>query len=60
MSEQHSLGEWQPDRNLAMELVRATEAAAIRSGEGVTIFGAAIRSPVTSPRTTSPGRVRAT
>ena len=31
MSEQHSLGEWQPDRNLAMELVRATEAAAIRA-----------------------------
>lgn len=31
MSEQHSLGDWQPDRNLAMELVRATEAAAIRA-----------------------------
>ena len=31
MTESHSLGTWQPDRNLAMELVRATEAAAIRA-----------------------------
>ena len=31
MTESHSLGNWQPDRNLAMELVRATEAAAIRA-----------------------------
>ncbi len=31
MSTQASLGNWQPDRNLAMELVRATEAAAIRA-----------------------------
>ena len=31
MSEPHTLGDWQPDRNLAMELVRATEAAAIRA-----------------------------
>ena len=31
MTEPHSLGEWQPDRNLAMELVRATEAAAMRA-----------------------------
>ncbi|MFT4232308.1 MAG: class II fructose-bisphosphatase [Leucobacter sp.] len=31
MTEPVSLGEWQPDRNLAMELVRATEAAAIRA-----------------------------
>lgn len=31
MTEPSSLGEWQPDRNLAMELVRATEAAAMRA-----------------------------
>lgn len=31
MTEPHSLGDWQPDRNLAMELVRATEAAAMRA-----------------------------
>ncbi|MGJ0202801.1 class II fructose-bisphosphatase [Leucobacter sp. gxy201] len=31
MTEPVSLGEWQPDRNLAMELVRATEAAAMRA-----------------------------
>jgi fructose-1,6-bisphosphatase II len=31
MTEANSLGEWQPDRNLAMELVRATEAAAMRA-----------------------------
>ena len=31
MTEPNSLGEWQPDRNLAMELVRATEAAAMRA-----------------------------
>lgn len=31
MTEPRSLGDWQPDRNLAMELVRATEAAAIRA-----------------------------
>lgn len=31
MNEPVSLGDWQPDRNLAMELVRATEAAAIRA-----------------------------
>ncbi|MEJ6489059.1 class II fructose-bisphosphatase [Leucobacter sp. USCH14] len=31
MTEPDSLGEWQPDRNLAMELVRATEAAAMRA-----------------------------
>lgn len=31
MTEPLSLGDWQPDRNLAMELVRATEAAAIRA-----------------------------
>lgn len=31
MTEPVSLGDWQPDRNLAMELVRATEAAAIRA-----------------------------
>lgn len=31
MMELQSLGNWQPDRNLAMELVRATEAAAIRA-----------------------------
>ncbi|MBK0417856.1 class II fructose-bisphosphatase [Leucobacter sp. CSA1] len=31
MTEPHSLRTWQPDRNLAMELVRATEAAAIRA-----------------------------
>ena len=31
MTEPTSLGEWQPDRNLAMELVRATEAAAMRA-----------------------------
>ncbi len=31
MTEHDSLGTWQPDRNLAMELVRATEAAAIRA-----------------------------
>lgn len=31
MTESRSLGDWQPDRNLAMELVRATEAAAIRA-----------------------------
>lgn len=31
MVQPDSLGEWQPDRNLAMELVRATEAAAMRA-----------------------------
>ncbi|WP_449277948.1 class II fructose-bisphosphatase [Leucobacter sp. GX24907] len=31
MTQPDSLGNWQPDRNLAMELVRATEAAAIRA-----------------------------
>ena len=31
MTEPLSLGDWQPDRNLAMELVRATEAAAMRA-----------------------------
>ncbi|MBC9943115.1 class II fructose-bisphosphatase [Leucobacter sp. cx-328] len=31
MNEPVSLGDWQPDRNLAMELVRATEAAAMRA-----------------------------
>ncbi|GAB2560508.1 class II fructose-bisphosphatase [Leucobacter ruminantium] len=31
MTEPVSLGDWQPDRNLAMELVRATEAAAMRA-----------------------------
>ena len=31
MTQPESLGDWQPDRNLAMELVRATEAAAIRA-----------------------------
>ncbi|MBP1325740.1 fructose-1,6-bisphosphatase II [Leucobacter exalbidus] len=31
MTEPRSLGDWQPDRNLAMELVRATEAAAMRA-----------------------------
>lgn len=31
MNEPNSLRTWQPDRNLAMELVRATEAAAIRA-----------------------------
>ena len=31
MTDNDSLGTWQPDRNLAMELVRATEAAAIRA-----------------------------
>ena len=31
MTQPSSLGEWQPDRNLAMELVRATEAAAMRA-----------------------------
>ncbi|MFC5337917.1 class II fructose-bisphosphatase [Leucobacter denitrificans] len=31
MTEPTSLGDWQPDRNLAMELVRATEAAAMRA-----------------------------
>jgi fructose-1,6-bisphosphatase II len=31
MTDGHSLRTWQPDRNLAMELVRATEAAAIRA-----------------------------
>lgn len=31
MTDPLSLDEWQPDRNLAMELVRATEAAAMRS-----------------------------
>lgn len=31
MSDNSNLGNWQPDRNLAMELVRATEAAAIRA-----------------------------
>ncbi|MBK0422651.1 class II fructose-bisphosphatase [Leucobacter sp. CSA2] len=31
MTEPDSLGDWQPDRNLAMELVRATEAAAMRA-----------------------------
>lgn len=31
MNEHATLDEWQPDRNLAMELVRATEAAAIRA-----------------------------
>ena len=31
MNDGHSLRTWQPDRNLAMELVRATEAAAIRA-----------------------------
>ena len=31
MTEPASLGDWQPDRNLGMELVRATEAAAMRA-----------------------------
>lgn len=31
MQDNDTLGNWQPDRNLAMELVRATEAAAIRA-----------------------------
>jgi len=31
MTENATLGAWQPDRNLAMELVRATEAASIRA-----------------------------
>ena len=31
MTQPSSLGDWQPDRNLAMELVRATEAAAMRA-----------------------------
>lgn len=31
MTQNATLGEWQPDRNLAMELVRATEAASIRA-----------------------------
>lgn len=31
MHDNDTLGTWQPDRNLAMELVRATEAAAIRA-----------------------------
>lgn len=31
MTHPESLGDWQPDRNIALELVRATEAAAIRA-----------------------------
>ncbi len=48
MTEPVSLGEWQPDRNLAMELVRATEAAAMRStpwigrGDKLAADGAAV------------------
>ncbi|KTR86290.1 class II fructose-bisphosphatase [Leucobacter chromiiresistens] len=48
MTEPDSLGEWQPDRNLAMELVRATEAAAMRStpwigrGDKLAADGAAV------------------
>ena len=35
MSEQLELDDWQPDRNLGMELVRATEAAAIKASNFV-------------------------
>ena len=35
MSEQLELDDWQPDRNLGMELVRATEAAAIKAANFV-------------------------
>ena len=48
MTEPDSLDEWQPDRNLAMELVRATEAAAMRStpwigrGDKLAADGAAV------------------
>ena len=42
------------------QVLKWAQGGRTRSGEGVTIFGTSIRSPVISPATTSPGRVSGT